>query len=156
MIIAWSARKVIIILNYLLREVKDLCEEEESCKMIWSSLMKMMMMIMIITWSARKVIIILNHLLRVVKESCEEQESCKIIPSETLAKHSKCNKVGWLMTFLQWERQFLQISPGVTKSMMMQVEERKLWVQYTCNGGEDNSEVDFSKQCNERSFILFK
>ena len=44
---------------------------------------------------ARKVIIILNHLLRLVKELCEGKESCQITPSNILAQHSKCQKVGW-------------------------------------------------------------
>ena len=32
--------------------------------------------------------------LRLVKELCEDKESCKIIPSQILAQHAKCQKVG--------------------------------------------------------------
>ena len=37
--------------------------------------------------------LIIDHL-RLVKELCEGKEHCKIIPSQILAQHAKCHKVG--------------------------------------------------------------
>ena len=37
--------------------------------------------------------LISDHL-RLVKELCEGKEHCKIIPSQILAQHAKCHKVG--------------------------------------------------------------
>ena len=75
------------VIGGILRVVKG---KERGKRIARSSHMMMIMMIL-----PRKVIIILNHLLRLVKELCEGKESCQITPSNILAQHSKCQKVGW-------------------------------------------------------------
>merc|ERR1711974_138724 len=61
--------------------------------------------------------------LRLVKELCEGKENCKIIPSQILAQHAKCQKV----------------------------EERKLWVKYSCNGGQDVTTKQSTQFCNSNT-----
>merc|ERR1711974_571806 len=57
--------------------------------------------------------------LRICKDLCDDQEDCKIIPSQILSQYSKCHKV----------------------------EKRKLWLKYSCGGGEDLTTTHSTKIC---------
>ena len=83
---------------------------------------------------------------------CDDKADCKIVPSQILNQYSKCHKVMsskimmmrvGVMTLTMMIT--IMITTIITIMMKMkkttikhtQVEDRKLWLEYSCNGGDD-------------------
>ena len=83
---------------------------------------------------------------------CDDKEDCKIVPSQILNQYSKCHKVmsSKIMMMRVGVKTLtmmitIMITTIITIMMKMkkttikhtQVEDRKLWLEYSCNGGDD-------------------